>query len=91
MTAFLPWSFDSPCVRSRMWTATSSTRSPARFSRRSASTSGAPLTYGCAMIGIAFRFTAAIPLVGSWNGRPSRTCIALWSSPIPKRRVRDGA
>ena len=37
-----------------MWTATSSTRSPARFSRSSASTSGAPLTYGCAMIGIAF-------------------------------------
>src|SRR4029079_17457543 len=38
LTAFLPWSFDSPCSRSRMCTATSSTRSPAAFSRSSAST-----------------------------------------------------
>ena len=44
LTAFRPCSFDSPCARSRMWTATSSTRRPALFSRRSASTSGAPLT-----------------------------------------------
>ena len=42
--AFLPWSFDSPLARSRMSTATSSTRSRCR--RSTASTSGAPLSYG---------------------------------------------
>ena len=44
LTAFFPCSFDSPLARSRMWTATSSTRSPSDSSRKSASTSGAPLT-----------------------------------------------
>ena len=89
-TALLPWSFDSPCERARMFTATSCTRRPACRSRRSASTSGAPLVYGCAMIGIALRFTTAIPLVGSRNGLPRRTCIAFWSSPIPNRREGEG-
>ena len=42
-TAFRPWSFDWPWVRSRMWTASSSTRMPSLFSRSRASTSGALL------------------------------------------------
>ena len=43
MTAFLPWSFDSPLARGRMSTGTSSTRIPASCSRSSACTSGASL------------------------------------------------
>ena len=41
--------------------ATSSTRRPASFRRSSASTSGAPLTYGSAITGIAFAFDRSHP------------------------------
>ena len=93
-TAFLPRSFDSPLLRARACAPRPPRRGdPARFRRRSASTSGAPLTYGCAMTGIAVRLTAAIPLVGSWKRRPSRTCIAFCeqADPEPAGRARQVA
>ena len=94
-TAFLPCSFDSPVralahVDRDLLDAEAGLASAAAAPR----TSGAPLTYGCAMIGIAFALTAAIPLVGSRNGRPSRTCIAFWRSADPEpprpRSARSG-
>src|SRR5262249_30871956 len=57
-TAFFPCSLDSPTARSRMSTGTSTTVMPASWSRSSDSTSGAPLSYGSARIGIAFASTA---------------------------------
>ena len=63
-----------------MWTATSSTRSPARFSRSSASTSGAPLAYGCAITGIAFAVD---------RGHPARRVVERAAEPDVHRLLQQ--
>src|SRR4029077_21066642 len=90
-TARLPCSFDSPLTRSRMSTGTSTTLSPPFCSRSNDSTSGAPLSYGTARIGIARALTAYIPLVASWNGPPSAAFIPRRKTAVPNRRLGRGS
>src|SRR6185295_11555512 len=86
-TAFPPRSFDSPLARSRMSTGTSTTVSPASSRRSNDSTSGAPLSYGSARIGIARELTAYMPLVASRKGRPRAARIPRRSTAVPNRRL----
>ena len=70
-----------------MLTGISSTTRPASRRRRSPSTSGAPVAYGSARIGIAFALTAYIPLVASAKGPAEGVAHPLRRSDVPTTRA----